>query len=211
MSGPNTYSIAAADGTFTGGRFIGTAEQLVFHLRDHLPAGAIAVEGVHNPANRRVDIATGAVVAFRPVPPPDDALRTWCWHEASERWVAEPTLAAFQAEAWARVKAGREASQSAPVDMGGHAFDAGPASRAALAQKALAAHVAWTAGSGAEWTVAWTTADNDTVILGAREVINLALALDQRDQADHELSQALRKAIAAATTKAALDAICWPA
>jgi hypothetical protein len=166
--------------------------------------------GVFSKQAWRVDVMTGEVVAWQSPSPPDTELVTWCWHEAGECWVAEPTLAAYHVAAWSRIKAERDVAKGKAIAACGHSFDAGPASRAAVAQKALAAHVAWTAGSGGEWSVEWTTASNEVVSLGAREVINLALALDQRDQAEHALSQALRGAIAAATCKADLDAIGWP-
>ena len=176
-----------------------------------LARGHGVISGRHDHLCRRVNLESGMVEPWRPEPPEDTDVATWCWQEATERWVAEPTLAAFKAQAWSRIKACREAAHGAAVEAGGRGFDASPASRTALSQKALAAHVAWTSGSGGEWSVEWTTATNETVTLGAREVINLALALDQRDQAEHALSQALRGAIAAAASKSELDAICWPA
>jgi hypothetical protein len=203
----NTYSFfEPSTGLFVGQQYCGSSD----FLEANTPAGMVAMEGQHDHMRRAVSLETGAVVAYQPPAPADTALQTWCWHEASESWVAEPTLAAFQAEAWARIKACRDAARAAPIQASGQWFDAGSTSRAALAQKALAAHVAWTAGQGAEWAVDWITAANESVMLGAREIINLALALDQRDQAEHALSQALRGTIAAAASKSELDAICWP-
>lgn len=204
----NIFSVfRLADGLFTGQR-VSAAD--ADSARSFLPRDMGLVAGIHDHLCRRVILSTGEVASWRPEAPADTDLATWCWHEASERWVAEPTLAALKAAAWCRVKELRDNARGAQIEAGGHWFDAGAPSRAALAQKALAAHVAWTAGSGAEWSVEWTTAANQPVTLGAREVINLALALDQRDQAQHTLSQSLRDAIAAATCRSELDAIAWP-
>ncbi|MGC2461630.1 MAG: hypothetical protein WA446_11770 [Steroidobacteraceae bacterium] len=59
-----TYSLyEAATGLFTGKRLHCDDEGL---LAVRLPAGTLAMEGAFNHRSQRVDLATGAVLAYRP-------------------------------------------------------------------------------------------------------------------------------------------------
>lgn len=81
-----------ATGRLTGDSYVGA------DLEGNTPAGCAAVEGVEDWQAQRVDLETGAVVAWQPPAPGDDALRTWAWDASARRWLPSPTAAAVAAE-----------------------------------------------------------------------------------------------------------------
>ena len=62
------------------------------------PTGFGWVDGSHDHHCRRVDLATGQVIRFRPPPPLDTPLNGWLWVEEAERWVQVKTDLAVAAE-----------------------------------------------------------------------------------------------------------------
>jgi hypothetical protein len=200
-----TYSFFTPDGVLTGAVFSGDAEW----MPENTPPGCLAIEGRHDHLCRRVNLATGQVVPYQPPAPPDDVLQTWAWDAAAERWVSVPTLAAHQAAAWGRIKSARGAAEQVPVTIGLRTFDADLVSQSRIAGAVQMASLAVQAGAGADWSIAWTLADNTSVELGATEMIDLGLTLARQIAAAHAHSRALRLLIAAAQSAAELDAITW--
>lgn len=80
-----TYSLyEAASGLFTGKRLHCDDEGL---LAVRLPAGTLALEGSFDHRTQRMDLTTGAVVAYRPpAPSPDHE-----WDPAAKRWQVRPS------------------------------------------------------------------------------------------------------------------------
>ena len=75
-----TYSLyEAATGLFTGKRLHWDDEGL---LSVRLPAGTLALEGTFDHRSQRLDLATGAVVGYRPAAPSGDHE----WNSAEKRW-----------------------------------------------------------------------------------------------------------------------------
>jgi len=70
------------------------------------PAGWI--EGAHDAARWRVDVATGQVVAYVPPAPADTALETHVWDAASHRWLPKLTPAGHMARQAAQARALRD-------------------------------------------------------------------------------------------------------
>lgn len=75
-----TYSLyEAATGVFTGERLHCDDEGL---LSVRLPAGTLALEGTFDHRCQRLDLATGAVVGYRPTAPSDNH----DWNNSQRRW-----------------------------------------------------------------------------------------------------------------------------
>lgn len=198
-------SFCNADGQFTGGQYIGPDEL----LSANTPAGCIAVPGQHDPLCRRYNSDTGAVEPWQPPAPADDDLRTWAWDAAVERWLPVPTLAAHRAAAWARIKAARDAAETAPLTVGLHTFDADPTSQQRIAGAVQMASLAVAAGQGADWAITWTLADNSPVQLSAAQMIDVGMSLATQISSAHARGRLLRAQIDAATDSAQLDLITW--
>jgi hypothetical protein len=76
----NTYSLyEAATGLFTGKRLHCDDEGL---LSARLPAGTLAMEGAFDQRCQRVDLATGAVIGYRPPAPSGNHE----WNDTEKRW-----------------------------------------------------------------------------------------------------------------------------
>jgi hypothetical protein len=82
-----TFSLyEAATGLFTGKRLHCDDEGL---LAVRLPAGTLALEGAFDHRRQRMDLATGAIVAYRPPAPSADHE----WDDAGKRWQVKPARA----------------------------------------------------------------------------------------------------------------------
>lgn len=77
-------------------------------LEQNTPGGCGAMEGLHDPLCRRVNLGTGEVEAYVPDKPADTSSETWTWNAAIERWQSAPTLAALKAQAVDAVMAALE-------------------------------------------------------------------------------------------------------
>ncbi|HEY3730146.1 MAG TPA: hypothetical protein VGL28_02665 [Steroidobacteraceae bacterium] len=105
-----TYSLyEAASGLFTGKRLHCDDEGL---LAVRLPAGTLALEGSYDHRTQRMDLTTGAVIAYRPpAPSPEHE-----WDPAGKRWQvrAAPGTDGRTGVIYARIQA-LEASQGRAV------------------------------------------------------------------------------------------------
>jgi hypothetical protein len=106
-----TYSLyEAATGLFTGKRLHCDDEGL---LAVRLPAGALAMEGAFDHRSQRVDLATGAVVAYRPPAPSGDHE----WDGVAKRWQVKAAVRGAEGRSaviYARIQA-LEATQGRAV------------------------------------------------------------------------------------------------
>lgn len=87
-------------------------------LQDNTPPGHAPIAGTYDPTNRRVDLKTGEVVAYKPAAPAASAMRTWTWDDQAERWQPVPTLEALRQARIEPVQAAieeREQQQARPV------------------------------------------------------------------------------------------------
>ena len=105
-----TFSLyEAATGLFTGKRLHCDDDGL---LAVRLPAGTLAMEGAFDHRRQRRDLATGAVVAYRPPAPSADHE----WDDDGKRWQVRPARATEGRSAviYARIQA-LEATQGRAV------------------------------------------------------------------------------------------------
>ncbi len=184
--------------------YAGDADDLALNT----PAGKTAVEGVVDPFAQRWDEAQAELIDYQPPGPGDDALQTWAWNTSIKRWESSPTLLASQNAKWATIKAARAAAVAAPVVWDGSAFDADPASRAAIASAATAALIA--DADAASFSVDWTLADNSARTLSSAEIQAVAAAMAASADAAQTIGQGLRASIYAATNTTELPGITWP-
>jgi hypothetical protein len=192
-------------GLFTG---------VTIDMPGHLIGGAArpgcgVVSGRHDPLSRRVDLTTGEVVPYQPPAPADTDLVTWTWNTTTERYVAEPTLAAHRLAAWERIKAARNADETAPLPVGQLTFDADADSQQKIAGAVQMAQLAISSGQDTGWSITWTLADNTAATLTAAQMIGVGLALAARTSGLHAKGRALRARIDAAATLDELNAITW--
>ena len=188
-------------GAFTGASFSGREP----HLAVNVPAGCGAFEGVLHPMSQRVDLVTGQLVDMVPASPDDGSgLYLWSWDPAVKCWVGAPTLLKLKADAWAAIKAARDAETDAPLvtDLGTYDHDA--ASRQAILNCANGAAVT-------SMDVAMTLADDSTVRLQPRQIATVLALSHTRVQSVREIATALRAEIDQADSPAAVAAITWPA
>lgn len=89
-------------GALLGRTFAGSEDSLAANT----PAGAVAVEGVHDRMSRRVDLATGEVVDFVPPAPASTDKCTWTWDDTTRCWVQVLTLLGEQARVVAAIQEG---------------------------------------------------------------------------------------------------------
>ncbi|MEN9924073.1 MAG: hypothetical protein RL268_199 [Pseudomonadota bacterium] len=119
-----------------------------------------------------------------------------------------PTIAVRKAALWEQVKANRDAMTDAPgavtqTPLGSVQVDAKSKQNInGLVTMALIAK-----GAGAPFSEPFTLADNSVATLNADQMIGLGVAVGKYVAAVHEVARALRDAIEAAATHAALDAI----
>ena len=106
-----TYSLyEAATGLFTGKRLHCDDDGL---LAVRLPAGTLAQEGAYDHRSQRMDLSTGAVVAYRPPAPSADHE----WDSVGKRWQVKAAVRGAEgrrAVIYARIQA-LEATQGRAV------------------------------------------------------------------------------------------------
>ncbi len=112
-------------------------------------------------------------------------------------------LDAARLSAWARVKKARDVEIASGVEYEGHIFDSGEPSMHRMMMCAQAVQ------ASPDSTVAWTLADNSSVILHAPDIVRISSLMWTRFQAFFTKGQRLREQIQQATTQAQLDAISW--
>jgi hypothetical protein len=106
-----TYSLyEAATGLFTGKRLHCDDDGL---LAVRLPAGTLAMEGAFDHRSQRMDLSTGAVVAYRPPAPSSDHE----WDNVGKRWQVKAAVRGAESRSaviYARIQA-LEATQGRAV------------------------------------------------------------------------------------------------
>lgn len=139
------------------------------------------------------------------------------WHVADGQVMAGRldlrTLEEVRAERWEQIKAARAAAIDAPLPVPGiGAFDCDEASRANIANAALLMQtMAATLQPGEMPTIDFTLADNTVVTITAGQMVEVALHMGAKVQAAHATGRALRDALDAATTRAEIEVVAWPA
>jgi hypothetical protein len=114
------------------------------------------------------------------------------------------TLNELKATKWGRIKASLKGAVTGGFTAGGYTWDSD-----ADSQQAMMLTLQDMAEAGGPATVKWMTADGQLLPLTAAQLRGLARALRQHVQTQREKAATLRTQIAAATTKAELDAITW--
>jgi hypothetical protein len=123
---------------------------------------------------------------------------------------AAPTLEQLKSAKWAQMKDARRAAIRAPLVTPYGTFDADDAARLNIAQTAqFAQTAAQTISPGATPAIDFTRYDNTIVTLTAQQMIEVALALANQVQGAYARGRAVRAAIYAATTAAAVEAVTW--
>jgi hypothetical protein len=133
------------------------------------------------------------------------------WDTATRQWIDGRDLEQQRADAWARIKAARSAAEYGGFDcqIGGVTmrFDSDSENQRRLQGAVAMAQLA--ASAGQPFAVTWTLEDNSVVTLSAADLIAAGVALGNHVTACFDRGRTLREQIAAATTKAELDAIVW--
>jgi len=194
-----------ASGLFSGAWFRGTAAELQAQLQ-HKGPGVGAWRGEVDYLSQRLDMATGALVDYKPDPPWDGTdltLYVWWWNAAIKRWALRPRLKKLKADKWAEIKAVRDAATDAPLPTEHGTFDHDAKARQALLEIATGASV-----TSAD--VVATLADDTTVSLTPRQMAAVYALSHHRVQMHRETATALRAEIDAAGNAAAVAAIAWP-
>lgn len=195
-------------GYLSGAGFSGSPDELVGQL-EHKGAGVGAFEGVADYLCNKVDTSTGLLTPYQQPPPPDTALCTWAWLDATKRWAPVKTLVALKADKWDAIKAARDAAINAPLFTPHGTFDSDPISRANIAGDMAIAQTL--AGASPPFSIIYTLADNTSVVLDTPGMVSVGLALGAKVQAAFATARALRGQIDAATTADAINSITWPA
>lgn len=114
---------------------------------------------------------------------------------------------AYPEKTWERIKAAREAAESAGFLYNGVLFDSDPVSVQRITGAVSLAMLAQAAGQPFSQT--WTVADNTTMELDGPGMLALGVALGAHISAIFEKARDKRAEIALATTADELDAIAW--
>lgn len=141
-------------------------------------------------------IADGVAVDMGPRPSSDHV-----FDFQSKAWTLD--LDAARSRAWLRVKTGRDQEIASGVEYGGHIFESDETSM----QRMIISAYAVQDSPGAQ--IAWTLADNSSVMLHASDVINISSIMWNRFQGLFEKGQRLRRQIQTATTQSQLEIISW--
>lgn len=123
------------------------------------------------------------------------------WEGAA--WVAD--LDACRAQAWAAVKAARDAAEWAGCQTTLGRVDTDPDSQRKVAGAALAAVIAQAAGQ--PFAVDWTMQDNQTIAHDGPATIAMGIVVGDHVAACHAVARAKRAEIAAASDEAAISAV----
>jgi hypothetical protein len=98
MKSGTWYFYRLEDGAIVDAVYIGAEDGVV------PPDGCAPVFCAFDPRGSfRFDVGLSRLVALRPAPPAEDAMRTWSWDEDSRRWIAVPTLAKLKLDAHAAI------------------------------------------------------------------------------------------------------------
>lgn len=119
----------------------------------------------------------------------------------TKEWTLD--LDAARSSAWARVKKARDVEIASGVGYEGHIFDSCEQSMHRMMMCAQAVQ------ASQDSTVAWTLADNSSVIIHATDILRISSLMWTRFQALFAKGQRLREQIQQATTQAQLGAISW--
>lgn len=114
---------------------------------------------------------------------------------------------AYPEKTWERIKAAREAAESAGFLYNGVLFDSDPVSVQRITGAVSLAMLAQAAGQPFSQT--WTVANNTTMDLDGPGMLALGVALGAHISAIFEKARDKRAEIAFATTADELDAIVW--
>ena len=123
----------------------------------------------------------------------------------ADMWVDARTLVSVKAHTWERIKAARNAAETADFMCGGRLYQADKDRIVGAAQLALMARAA-----GQPYSIDWTLSDNTHVTLDASGMIAVGAALGAHVAEAFAIGIHLRQQIAAATSFEELDAIVWP-
>lgn len=170
------------------------------HLINALSSDTVGV--IETPT--RLDPSQWRVISgqLQPMPPSPDP--TYVFDYATGEWKDPRTLAQARDQAWARVKLQREAAAAQGFDWNGHIIQADPRS---LANLSTVANSYLINPPPPGTTIAWTTADNDTVPLTPEQLQQIVAQAGVFVQGLHDRSQQRRQEIDAATDLASIDAI----
>lgn len=143
------------------------------------------------------------VIDYQPPAPANDQWQTWAWDAAIKRWVPSPTLAAVKRAAKQRMAAAFNEARAAGVTIGGKVAptDADSWTRY-LAINAMA-------GDGGWLDVPIPLADGSFELLTQAKAATLWTALKAMERTLLAQLRGRVEAIAAATTKAEVDAVTW--
>lgn len=157
--------------------------------------------------------ADGAFVGLVPVttavqivtcPPPSAG--NWVWEAQNRTWMRAPlSLAELKDEKWGNIKDRRDKELCGTFNCDGRKYDINTveiAAAAVVASRAIAL--------GKAFSRRWTLANNNTVVLGASQVLDMSDACDEATQVIRNTAMDLRTQIYAATTKAEVRSISWP-
>lgn len=129
------------------------------------------------------------------------------WNWTTKTWDLDLTLAKDQA--WARIKQARAAVINAPLDTAHGTFDGDPVSQQNILKAALDAKTRHELGMPSD--VEFTLANNTRPTFTMLQMLDVAMAMGNREKAAYATAQTLREQIDAATTPEQLEAIQWPA
>lgn len=113
----------------------------------------------------------------------------------------------YKKRAWERIKAARDAAETAGFTYMAKTFDADPRSVQRITVAVQAANAAIAAGS--PFSINWKTADNSVLTMNAQQMLGVPAALAQHADAQHQKAASLLAKIEAATTANAIDLVVW--
>lgn len=147
-------------------------------------------------------VPVGTAVQIVTCPPPFAG--NWVWENRT--WVRAPlSLAELKDEKWDNIKDRRDKELRGTFDCNAQKYDINVVEVAAAALSASRA-----IALGKAFSRRWVLANNNTVTLGASQVLDMSDACDAATQTIRNIAIDLRTQIYAATTKAAVRAISWP-
>jgi hypothetical protein len=131
---------------------------------------------------------------------------TWNW--TTKVWEDVRTLLQRKEQAWARIKASRDAAEFGGFTWNTFTFDTDALSQSRMQGAAMAAYMAVQAGEA--FSIEWTLSDNSSRTLTGPQMVQLGKLLNNHIKGVHATARSLRQQIVNATTAAQLDAIVWP-
>lgn len=128
------------------------------------------------------------------------------WHWQGGAWQRTLTLDEARGVAWDRVKDARELALRGNFAAGGLVFQINPVNITGATLAAMRAQAA-----GLPYAQTWVLADNSTTTLDAAQMIAVGEACAAAVDAIWQISIGLRAQIDAASDRAEVDGIAWPA